>query len=483
MNTSVSEIDVAELTAHKAVARLRRGDLGARDYAEALLARCELHKEINAFISLDASSVLDQAERADERYRRGESPGRLHGLPVAIKDNINTADAATTCGTPALKKHRPKKNARVVQALLDDGAILFGKTNLHELGCGITSNNGEFGPVRNPYDRTRIPGGSSGGTAAALAARLVPCGLGTSTGSSVRLPAALCGIIGFRPSKGRYPAEGLVPISPTRDTAGPMARSVADVILLDGVITDGPTQLEPARLEGLKLGVARAYFYDNLDPEVAAAMERVLERLSSYGIQLIDVDLSGIDAVNRPASLPIADYEIVPNLNAYLAEHSTGLDFAAVVAQTASPDVEEWLTNLMGEGAISETVYRKAIDELRPRLQRMYRDCFARYDVRGLVFPTTPLPAALIGEDKTVRLNGSDLPTFEAFTHNTDPTSIAAIPGLSLPIGLTSSGLPVAMEIDGAAGTDLELLSIALAIESQEPKMPAPYWGDHDVDP
>ena len=253
-----------------------------------------------------------------------------------------------------------------------------------------------------------------------------------------------------------------------------MARSVADVILLDGVITGGPTQLEPARLEGLRLGVPREYFYDNLDPEVAAAMERLLQRLSSYGIQLIDVDLGEIEAVNRPASLPIADYEIVPNLDAHLAAHNTGLDFAAVVAQAASPDVMDWLTNLMGEGAISETVYRTAIDELRPRLQRMYRDCFARYDVRGLVFPTTPLPAALIGEDKTVRLNGSDLPTFEAFTHNTDPTSIAAIPGLSLPIGLTSSGLPLGMEIDGAVGTDLELLSIALAIESQEPKMPAP---------
>ena len=474
MNNSPTKIDVADLTARDAVERLRHGDLRAGDYAEALLGRCELHKELNAFISLDASFVLDQAQRADELYRRGESRGRLHGLPVAIKDNINTADAATTCGTPALKKHRPKKNARVVQALLDAGAILFGKTNLHELGCGITSNNGEFGPVRNPYDRTRIAGGSSGGTAAALAARLVPSGLGTSTGSSVRLPSALCGIIGFRPSTGRYPTEGLVPISPTRDTAGTMARSVADLILLDGVITGGPIQLDPARLEGLRLGVPRDYFYDNLDPEVAAAMERVLERLSSHGIQMIDVDLGGIDAVNRPASLPIADYEIVPNLNAYLAAHSTGLDFAAVVAQVASPDVEEWLTNLMGEGAISQTVYRKAIDELRPRLQRMYRDCFARYDVRGLVFPTTPLPAALIGEDKTVRLNGRDLPTFEAFTHNTDPTSIAGTPGLSLPIGLTSSGLPIGMEIDGAAGADLELLSIALAIEAHESNLPAP---------
>ncbi len=253
-----------------------------------------------------------------------------------------------------------------------------------------------------------------------------------------------------------------------------MARSVADLILLDGVITGGPTQLDPARLEGLRLGVPREYFYDNLDPAVAAAMERSLQRLGSYGIQLIEVDLGGIEAVNRPASLPIADYEIVPDLNAYLAAHGTGLDFAEVVAQVASPDVKDWLTNLMGEGAISQTVYRKAIDELRPCLQRMYRDCFARYDVRGLVFPTTPLPAALIGEDKTVRLGGSDLPTFAAFTRNTDPVSVAGIPGLSLPIGLTSSGLPLGMEIDGAAGTDLELLSIALAIESQEPKMPAP---------
>ena len=181
--------------------------------------------------------VRAAAAAADERRAGGGPLGPLHGVPLALKDNLDTADMPTTGGTPGLRGSRPARNAPVVQRLLDAGAIVFGKANLHELAYGITNNNAGFGAARNPYDRTRIPGGSSGGVGAAVGARIVPGGIGSDTGGSVRVPAALCGIVGFRPTTGRWPQAGIVPISHTRDTAGPMTRSVADCVLLDRVVT------------------------------------------------------------------------------------------------------------------------------------------------------------------------------------------------------------------------------------------------------
>jgi len=176
-------------------------------------------------------------EPLDRARARGETLGSLAGLPFIVKDQIDVAGYATTAGTPALRHYMPSHNAVVVDTLVRSGAIVFAKANMHELAFGITSNNGAFGPVRNPYDQTRIPGGSSGGNGAAIAARLAPGGIGTDTGGSVRIPAALNGIVALRPTIHRYPQAGVTPISHTRDTVGPMARGVADLVLLDGVIT------------------------------------------------------------------------------------------------------------------------------------------------------------------------------------------------------------------------------------------------------
>src|SRR5262249_37847638 len=192
------------------------------------------------------------ARRSDQRRARGEQGGALDGVPLIIKDNIDTADYPTTAGTPALARHRPKQNAAVVTRLIDAGALVLGKANVQELAFGPTSTNAAFGPVHNPYDATRIPGGSSGGTGAAVAARLAPAGLGTDTGGSIRVPASLCGVVGFRPSMLRWPQAGIVPISHTRDTAAPLARSVADCALLDGAVTGGASGIAAADLPGLR---------------------------------------------------------------------------------------------------------------------------------------------------------------------------------------------------------------------------------------
>src|SRR5882672_2123552 len=267
---TIFELGVTELAQ-----AIRSGDLTSEALVDELLARCAAASSLNAFISLEPDRVRAAARRADEHRRRGGELGALHGVPLAIKDNFDTADYPTTAGTPALAGHRPKRNAQVLQRLLDAGALVLGKANLQELAYGPTSNNAAFGAVRNPYDPTRIPGGSSGGTASAVAARLAPAGLGTDTAGSVRVPAALCGITSFRPSMRRWPQDGIVPISHTRDTAGPMARNVADCVLLDGIVTGGASEVAPANLRGLRLGVPRGFFWDSLDAELGDTLEAV----------------------------------------------------------------------------------------------------------------------------------------------------------------------------------------------------------------
>src|SRR6266404_427027 len=224
-----------ELGARRAADAVRNGEQTAEALAEALLARCAA-SPLNAFISLAADRLRAAARAADQRRRRGERLGPLHGVPLALKDNIDTADFPTTGGTPALAAHRPKRNAPIVQHLLDAGAIVLGKTNLQELAFGPTNNNAAFGPARNPYDPTRIPGGSSGGSAAAVAARLAPAALGTDTGGSIRQPAAMCGISGIKPTYGVVSRYGMIAYASSLDQCGPMAKSAADLAMLLNVV-------------------------------------------------------------------------------------------------------------------------------------------------------------------------------------------------------------------------------------------------------
>ena len=467
---------LAELGAAEAAAAIRAGDISAQALVDALLDRCTRAASLNAFISLDPDAVRAAARSADQQRQRGERLGPLHGVPIALKDNFDTADFTTTAGTPALAAHRPTRNAAVVQRLLDAGALILGKANMQELAFGPTSNNAAFGPVRNPYDRSRIPGGSSGGTAALVAARLAPAGLGTDTGGSVRVPASLSGVVGFRPTTLRWPQDGIVPISHTRDTAAPIARCVADCALLDGIVTGGPTSLAPINLEGLRLGVPRGHFWDDLDAEVEAILADALARLAAAGVVLVEGDMADVAALDAAAGFPVALYEFVADLDRYLAGHATGLDFAGVAAQVKSPAVKKVVDALLGADAVPEAVYREALIKHRPALQDAYRRYFAERGVAAMVFPTTPLPAAKVGEDDTVLLNGKAVPTLATYIRNLGPGSAAGIPGLSLPAGLTSAGLPIGIAIDGPQGADQQLLTICLAIEPALPRLPAPHF-------
>ncbi|MEM6761427.1 MAG: amidase family protein, partial [Pseudomonadota bacterium] len=339
------------------------------------------------------------------------------------------------------------------------------KANLHELAFGITSDNAAFGAVGNAADPTRFAGGSSGGTAVAIAAGIVPAGLGTDTGGSVRIPAALNGIVGFRPTTGRYSPAGVVPISHTRDTIGPMARSVADVMLLDGILAGGTPATVPA-LSDVRLGIATPHV-NNLSAGVSAAFEAAKAAMLQGGATLVDVDLTAVVAAAGEAGFPIALYEAKTDLAAFLAEFQPGTTVEEVAAATASPDVNALFTSaILGEGAVPEAVYQQALESL-PGIRAAYAALFDDNDLDAIIFPTTPLAAQPIkGTMETVELNGEQVPTFPTFIRNTDAASLIAAPGLSLPMGLTPEGLPVGLELDGRPQEDAALLALGLAIEA-----------------
>jgi indoleacetamide hydrolase len=472
---SDTDAQLLDLTVTDAVVFLRNGDLSAQSYARALLSQISRQRQLNAFIFLDEARVMDDAATADKQRASGAKLGPLHGLPVPIKDNIDTADAPTSAGTPALRTHRPKLNAPVAQSLFSGGAFLLGKTNMHELAYGITSNNAGFGPVRNPYNNLLIPGGSSGGAGAAIAARMCPGGLGTDTGGSVRIPAALCGIVGLRPTVGRYPGQGIIPISHTRDTAGPLARSIQDLVLLDSVITADASPINAMALRGTRIGVPRGFFYDNLDPELAPVVESALAKLRDAGCVLVEADIPDVEKLAAAITAPISFYESLADLSLYLKTSGSELSVQDVAAQIASPDVKVFYDDfILGPKAPTLEAYQTAMEKGRPAFQAVYRDYFRNQNVVAIAFPTTPLPARPIGQDKEVELNGKKVPTLFTYIHNTRPMTTAGIPGLSLPIGMTAKGLPVGLELDAPFGEDRGLLSLALAMEQAFGKLRAP---------
>jgi mandelamide amidase len=471
-----AQSDPAELSAAEAAQQIRAGKLKSVDLVNALADRIEKSRDLNAFITFDREAALKAARAADAAAAKKKFKGPLHGVPIVVKDNIHVAGFPNSAGTPALKDFRPKANAPVVARLVKAGAIVIGKTNMHELAFGITSNNGEFGPVRNVYDHSRIAGGSSGGTASAIAARLAPAGLGTDTGGSVRIPSALNGITGLRPTLKRYPQEAITPIAHTRDTAGPMARTVGDLVLLDSVVSGAKDKVAPAKLKGLRLGVETTYFWKGLDTETEKLARAALDKMKAAGVQLVEVQMPGLADLNNKVSFPVALYEANVDLAKYLKKYKVPLDVKGVAAQIRSPDVKGVFDGMVVPGApkaMPAEAYKAAL-KTRPALQKLYADTFKKNRIAALVFPTTPLPAAPIGDDQTTKLNGQDVPTFPTFIQNTDPGSNAGVPGLTVPVAMTASRLPIGMELDGPAGSDRKLLSIGLALEQLFGHLPPP---------
>jgi mandelamide amidase len=470
------DADFINLSAADAVALMKSGDLTAERYASALLARCRAGASLNAFITLQPEKVLEAARGCDIKRRSGGALGMLHGLPIPIKDSLNTAEYPTTGGTPALRHFQPGEDAPLVHALRSAGAIVLGKTNLHELSYGYTSNNHAYGAVHNPYDPTRIPGGSSGGTGAAIAYRMAPLGVAEDTEGSIRVPAALCGIAGFRPTTGRYPTTGAVPISPLFDQAGPHARSVSDLLLFDTVVSGDAGPGLPTSLKGLRLGVVRGFFYSDLHPETERITSAALKKLQGAGIELVESDLPDLPRLISLTTDLVQSHDVRPFLTRYLAQYHAGVSFETLLAQV-SPDVRLLIQNTLAGGPdfVPEEKYRAAMEVHLPALRKLYRDYFERTRVQAIVFPTTIFPASRIGDEiNDVELNGRRMPFDQAIARNIAPGSTAGLPGLVLPAGLTSDGLPIALEFDGPAGSDRSLLRLGLNLETVLGRLPPP---------
>lgn len=458
---------LTELSATEAVERMRRGEFTAESYARALLARCAAAKSLNAFITLEPDHVLRDARAADQLRASGAKLGPLHGLPIPVKDSVNTRDYPTTAGTASLRHFRPAEDAPLVAQLRAAGAIVLGKANLHELSYGWSSNNHAYGAVHNPYDPTRVPGGSSGGTAAAVAAHMAPLGIAADTEGSIRVPAALCGLVGYRPTTGRYSSAGVVPITPLFDQVGPVARRMRDIELFDSVIAGAAgTPAEP-ELRTVRLAVCRDYFFEHLDPEVARVAAAALAKLKFAGATLVEIEMPGLAELVGRITDRVQYHDTRPSLTGYLEHYKTGVTFDQLDAQ-ASADIRATFAQYVlpgGSDFVTDAAYRAVVDVDLPRLRAMLRDMFARTQAAALVFPATMTTAPRIGDDGKISFGGRQVSFDEAMSRNIALGSTAGMPGLVIPAGLAANGLPVALEFDGPAGSDRALLGLGSAVE------------------
>ena len=421
---------------------------------------------MNMFISLADS-------RDAEALATARKTLPLQGMPIAIKDNIDVRGFACTAGTPALRDWRPPSDASVVKRLISAGAVIIGKTNLHELAAGVTSDNATFGRVLNPYGPAVIAGGSSGGSAVAVASGVVSVALGTDTAGSCRVPASLSGCVGFKPTVGRYPADGLIPLSLTRDAVGTFGRDVAHVMLVDCVLA-GSTPAPIGSISGKRLGVPRPYFYDNLDPDVRDTIELALERLATAGAVLVETEVVGIEELTAAISIPIIMYEALRDIAAYLNCHQSPVTAWQIVKEVAGPVERGLFQTALLNNPIAHHDYVSMLQAGRPAVIDAYRNCFVQAHLDALVLPTVPLPARALGVEGSVMWNGQWVPSVQAYTRNTDPTSVAGMPSISIPAGLTRSGLPVGLSFDGLGGSDAGLLAIAFAAEKLLPPIARP---------
>lgn len=471
-----------DLTIAEAQAAFRDGVLSSCELVRACLERADDFSELNVYVTLDGEGALSAAAEADAAHREGRPLKPLSGIPIVVKDNIHAAGLPCTAGTPALAGFVPREDAAALRRLREAGAIVLGKTNLHELAFGATGYNGAFNTgsevgVRNAYDSSRIAGGSSSGSAAALGARMALAALGTDTGGSMRIPCALNGCASLRPSAGRYPQSGVVPIARSRDTIGPMALCMADVALLDALIS-GEHALPAVVVGELRLGVA-AEFWSDLDDDTREAAEAALACLRRHGVTLVEIADAGLLALNQPVGFPVVIHEAYDDMRAYLSEEGVGIDIEQLAMQIHSPDVRalyhEWVLPRRlpsADGLVDVApLYEAACNGGRQALKERYHDLFEAYGLHALVFPTTTRVAPLASPE----VNQPE--QFEGLIRNTEPAASAGLPCIQLPIALgRRSGLPVGLELDAPSGSDRRLLAVGLVLEALLGRIPGPAW-------
>ena len=458
---------------------LAKREVSPVEVTEALLARiAEGDKDINAYITVDEAGALAQAKAAETRLARGEG-GPLTGIPLAIKDVLVTKGLRTTCGSRILEKYLPPYDATVCARLREQGAVFLGKVNMDEFAMGSSTENSAFGPSHNPWNLDCITGGSSGGSAAAVAADLCIASLGSDTGGSIRQPASHCGVAGLKPTYGRVSRYGLVAYASSLDQVGPLTKEVRDAALLLNAIAGhdaqdstsapvpAPDYLETLGrdIKGLKIGVPREYFGEGLNPDVAAAVKGALATLENLGAELVEVSLPHTEYAVA-AYYVIATAEASSNLARYdgvkYGFREAGANLLEMYANTRThgfgPEVRRRI--MLGTYALSagyyDAYYRKA-SQVRTLIRRDFEAAFGQCAV--LAAPVSPAPASRLGEMTADPLTMylSDIFTISV--------NLAGIPGISAPCGFSREGLPIGLQILGPAFGEPQVLQTAYAFE------------------
>lgn len=468
----MTESDVAFASIEQIGKLFRKRKVSPVELTKLMLARIErLNPKLNAYLTVTAEPALAQAKKAEAelygpRGRKGHRDrGPLHGIPISLKDNIYTKDTRTTAGSKILKEFVPQRDAVVVSQLKEAGAIILGKTNLHEFAYGVTTDNPHFGPTRNPWDVSRIPGGSSGGSAAAVAAGLCYGSIGTDTGGSIRIPAALCGIVGLKPTFGRVSVADVVPLSPRFDCVGPLARSAADAaVLLDPIFVRGEkeaglqsaTQSKSALLRGFRIGVPKDFFLKIVSVEVEHAFDSALRVLRKLGA-----------ALKHEASIPLLEETEDAGNQIAWAEATHYHQHAGWFPARAADYGEDVRTRLELGAKVAATTYLQALEQ-REAFIEGFHGAMADAKLDALAVPTTPIPAPTIGEETTA-VCGTNHPTRALLLRNNRPANLGGLPAISVPCGLTADDLPVGLQLIGCVTDEALLLRIAHAFELAHP--------------
>jgi aspartyl-tRNA(Asn)/glutamyl-tRNA(Gln) amidotransferase subunit A len=464
-----NEESLAFATIEELAALLAKRKISPVELTELFLRRIERQNPaLNAFLTVTAERAVAEARRAEKQLLRRSSRRQdfpLLGIPITLKDNIWTRGIRSTAGSKILRDFIPSEDSTVARKLARAGAILLGKTNLNEFAYGITGGNVHYGPVHNPWALERIPGGSSAGSAAAIAAGLCAASIGTDTGGSIRVPSSFCGTVGLKPTFGRVSVFGTMPLSPSFDHVGPIARSVGDAALLLGVIagrdpldpTSSPKAVEDYRgalrkpMRKFRLGRPREHFWEKVDPKVRRAAEGAISAMEKRGAVVKEVSLPHLKE-SRDAA---ADISLAEALHVHEA--------AGYFPQRAADYSEEVRRRIEAGAKVPANRYLAGFD-VQKCLLAEFSAAFQTVDV--IVAPTVPVPAPPIGAE-SVKIDGEEIDTRRVLVGHSRPANFTGLPAISIPCGLTREGLPIGLQLIGRAFDEATLLRIALSYESK----------------
>ncbi len=468
---SLSQSSPEFLSIEEAGRLLRKKEISPVELVDAALARIErANPGLNAFLTIVADEARRQARAAERAIRSGNASGPLHGIPISLKDNFWTRGIRSTAGSKILANFVPNEDSDVASRLARAGAILLGKTNMHEFAYGITNENPHYGPVRNPWAQERISGGSSGGSAVAVATGMGFASMGTDTGGSIRIPASLCGIVGLKPTYGLVSVAGVVPLAETLDHAGPLGRTVTDVcIMLQAVTVKYPKGAPAPECRKLgrsiprrfRLGWPKEYFFDRVDAEVRRAIEAAGKTLESLGARIEEV------------SLPHLADSVEPSTNIAMAEATRYHEAQGFFPARAAEYGEDVRKRLEMGREVRAVDYLNAF-AVKREIEKEFQAAFARVD--AIIAPALPIAAPRIGENELM-LEGEKETVRSALVRLNRPANLTGDPAISIPCGFTRAGLPIGLQLIGAHWSEARLLAIALAYEDatewhkQHPKL------------